>query len=123
MLRLNATMPKRPRENLARTEDGATYNKLQRPDGFLEEPPRKLRRKHNDSFDPESEGSISMEESSEDDIRATIYDSSKLDRTSNRRQKEMHSANGIRGCLPMDDDYDSEDSFSADALEYLRTVR
>jgi hypothetical protein len=114
-------MLKRPGENLARTEDGATYNKLQRPDNWPVEPPRKPitdEEAHGNKVEVQEEG-IDLDSSEDDSPKAR------------QRKKRIYSLRkrnigGADGCLPMDDeDFSGSDNdmVSFAARQYLKSVR
>ncbi|TID12821.1 hypothetical protein E2P81_ATG09770 [Venturia nashicola] len=119
---------KRAGENLARTVDGAQYNKLQRPDEFPEAPPRPV---VNRSIP--TEGSPALIENEEDgSINTTPEDAS--NRTPSQtpparmRWKSKRDAAPKGAFFPGLDDYDTggssdEDEEYREAMRYLRQVR
>jgi hypothetical protein len=126
-------MPKRPGENLARTVDGSTYNKLQRPDNYPVEPARKLVANDNivakevkDSHEVEyEEGDEEEEEEQRDSDEEFAERSRKRKRIYNLKKNGMGTANGR---LPLDDEDFSpsdlgDDTVSFAAIQYLKGVR
>jgi hypothetical protein len=111
-------MPKRPGENLARTEHGATYNKLQRPDAWPKEPARRLAQSRENEGDPEVDS---------DDVAS---EGGKSENRSHEHIKHQSDVDKPRftdhGCLPIDDDDFSgseENDVSFAAIQYLKSVR
>lgn len=114
-------MPKRSGENLARTEDGTTYNKLQRPENWPLEPARRPSGNIEDGSDIDEacNGSLNEETSAQSIPKAKRG----KQRLHNHKRKARNTENG---CLPMDDDdFSSSDGngVSFAAIQYLKGVR
>jgi hypothetical protein len=111
-------MPKRPGENLARTEDGATYNKLQRPDKWPKEPARGLPQDVEDDSEPEALSNTSSDDEVEEGKKSRSRNKQRV-----HHRKARYTENG---CLPMDDDEFSGsegNDVSFAAIQYLKSVR
>jgi hypothetical protein len=121
---------KRPGENLARTVDGAPYNKLQRPDNFPLAPARP-------ALSPLVEPATEVaHEQSNTPTRgrppngSEYQNNEKPAERSRQKPKEAKSWDiGMKGAFPgLDDDNDgaggsSDDGESREAMRYLREVR
>lgn len=100
-------------------EDGAGYNKLQRPDEWPAVPARKS------VFDP---GEAKADDSDND---STVQEPSDGDGVEaggfvtefKKRRGHKKKARNAWGCLPTEDGSGSENDISPQALEYLRAVK
>jgi hypothetical protein len=115
-------MSKHLGENLARTEDGGTYNKLQRPDNWPAEAARSpvIDDGLVDTRDSDREASSSAESLPDEEAS----------RRSKKRKRiyslQKRNLSAVDGCLPLDDEDFSElgdDSVSFAAIQYLKGVR
>ena len=110
-------MPKRPGENLARTEDGAQYNKLQRPDNWPQEPARSV---------PSDDENDEVNEEPESDAQEQSTHAARRAKQHRSRQRRK-GRNTESGCLPMDDDdfsgSENGNDVSFAAMQYLKSVR
>ena len=110
-------MPKRPRENLARTDDGSAYNKLQRPDNWPVEPPRRST--------PETRDDSDRVNTSSDEEQSNVARKPKSKQP--RQQQQRKGKSTEYGCLPVgDEDFSGSDNgedISFAAIQYLKSVR
>ncbi len=119
-----------PRANLAVTKDGEAYNKLQRPDNFLQESAStntaNERKREREAFDRPTAGPTFGNK------RAKIDhgESATRDLPAPNNGYQMYSSAapvaecGMRFTLPIDEEeaYNSDES-AGEALAYLRSVR
>lgn len=110
-------MSKRSGENLARTADGSTYNKLQRPEHWPVEPARSI---------PIADERDLAEDAASDDVSSVIA-ASKRSTKQKSRDNRRKSKKPDNGCLPLDDDdfsgSENANDVSFAALQYLKSVR
>lgn len=113
-----------PRANLAVTKDGETYNKLQRPDNFLEKPaalvPANERKRERTATGSASSNKRSKMQHSESTANSS---QSSSDKHQNRSAGPISEC-GMRMTLPIDEaEGEYSDDSTGEALAYLRSVR
>jgi hypothetical protein len=110
-------MSKRSGENLARTIDGSTYNKLQRPEHWPVEPARSI------PVDNER----GLDEAVASDNASSAVAVPKRSNKQKSRDSRRKSKRTDNGCLPMDDDdfsgSENANDVSFAAIQYLKSVR
>ncbi|KAF3004141.1 hypothetical protein E8E13_005103 [Curvularia kusanoi] len=117
------------RTNLAVTRDGATYNKLQRPDNLFEKSPAldktNERKRECAAIDGHEVAPDSENKRAKTQHAGPTASTIQLFNDGHKhRSGAQHGENGMRMTLPIDEGelYDSDDSLG-EALAYLRSVR
>lgn len=112
-------MSKRKGENLARTQDGSAYNKLQRPDNWPSEPARSTKDDLDETRDVGYTSDASL------DLRASTHNTPSA--TNRRKNHQKSYRDYANGCLPMDENdvsgSEQGDDPSFAAMQYLKSVR
>jgi hypothetical protein len=117
-----------PRANLAVTKDGETYNKLQRPDNFLERSAGfeqiNDRKRERAAVDRPTAGSAfgNKRAKTHHTISATNFPQSSNEKHQHRGVGPASEC-GMRMTLPIDEEDQHSDDSMGEALAYLRSVR
>lgn len=117
-----------PRANLAVTKDGETYNKLQRPENYLngtaisskaDERKRELAAVD----DPTTETISKNKRAKTTHVAATASNFSRSNDKHPYRNNTQIADYGMRSTLPIDDEAAEHSDDSLEAFAYLRSVR
>ena len=119
-----------PRTNLAVTKDGETYNKLQRPNDFLDQAAaskqaNERKREYGDLDAPVGGTSTGSKRAKTQHTGPASKAAQSTDDSSGQRRSGGPIAEcGMRTTLPIDEEEAQySDDFLGDALAYLRSVR
>jgi hypothetical protein len=117
-----------PRTNLAVTKDGGTYNKLQRPENFLDGSAAlnqaNERKRERAAVDRPAAGPASGNKRAKTHHTGSVANASQ----SSNDKHQRHNAGPISECgmrmtLPIDEEEEHSDESMGEALAYLRSVR